>query len=462
MGRLRLVLPDRAIRCVVALSVAVFSFVAVAGEAPAATKRLRPVADAYVKKSTPRRNYGKARTLAADARPVTRAYLRFNLRLLGAPVVRATLRLYTKSRSARGFAVRGVARNRWRERRITFRTAPTPRRATIASSGGFRRRVWTGVDVTRFVRGKRVVSFAITTSARRPTILLASRESRFSPRLEVETESSADVQARVIAAGSIAGCKTKGDEATAALVAGLPGRVATLGNHAYPAGTPAEFANCYGPSWGRFRERTSPALGLREYLTPGATGYFGYFRSVLAPYGPTATDPKKGYYSYDLGSWHVVVLNTKCGVAGCRPGSPQLEWLRADLAAHRASCTLAYAHRARFSSRDPGNAFLEPIWQVLYENGVELVLAGHGRQYERFAPQTPAGVADPARGIRQFIVGTGGVAVRPTGIPTGNSEIRNGDTLGVLQLTLRTTRYEWRFVPVAGKTFSDAGSQACH
>ncbi|MDQ3867460.1 MAG: DNRLRE domain-containing protein, partial [Actinomycetota bacterium] len=415
-----------------------------AGGADAATIGLRPVADAYVKKSTPRRNYGKTRTLAVDARPVTRAYLRFNLRSVKAPVVRATLRLYTRSRSARGFAVRGVARNRWRERRITFRTAPAPR-ATIGSSGGFRSRVWTGVDVTRFVRGKRIVSFAITTSARRPTILLASRESRLSPRLAVETETgggSADIQGRVIAAGSIAGCRTKGDEATASLVAGMPGRVAALGNLAYPAGTPAEFANCYGPSWGRFRDRTSPAVGLREYLTPGAAGYFGYFGSILAPYGATATDPTKGYYSYDLGSWHVVVLNTKCGVAGCGPGSPQLEWLRADLAAHRTSCTLAYGHRARFSSRDPGNTFLEPIWQVLYENGVELVLAGHGRQYERFAPQTPTGVADPARGIRQFIVGTGGVGVRPTGIPAGNSEIRNGDTLGVLQLTLRTARYD--------------------
>lgn len=464
-GRARAFFPRRTIGPVLAMSVSFFACAALVESAPAATRSLRPVADAYVKASTPRTNYGATKALGVDARPVMRTYIRFQLGLLNASVVRARLRLYTRSRSAHGFAVRAIRRNRWRERGITFRTAPPPR-ATIASSGGVRARVWTGVDVTRFVRGKRVVSFAVTTRARLGTLLLASRESRFSPRLEIETQAgsgSADIQGTVIAAGNIAGCRTNGDEATAALVAGMPGgRVATLGNHAYPAGTPAEFANCYRPSWGRFVERTSPALGMREYDTPGAAGYVGFFGGVLASYGPTAADPTRGYYSYELGSWHVVVLNTKCRLAGCTPGSPQFEWLRADLAAHPTSCTLAYGHRARFSSRDPENVFLDPIWRLLYENGVEVALAGHGREYERFAPQSASGAPDPARGIRQFVVGTGGIGARSTGMPIGNSDIRSGDTLGVLELRLRTTGYEWRFVPVAGKSFSDTGSASCH
>ncbi len=207
----------------------------------------------------------------------------------------------------------------------------------------------------------------------------------------------------LLAAGDIAGCTSSGDEATAAILDREPGVVAVLGDTAYPDGTVENFSQCYEPSWGRHRARTRPAVGNHEYRQPGAWPYFAYF-------GTAAGNPNEGWYSYDLGAWHVVVLNSNCGfVGGCAPGSPQDAWLRADLAANPAGCTLAYFHHARFSSgRSPQVEGVEPLWAALFENGVDLVLSGHDHIYERHVPQTPAGDPNAAYGIRSFVVGTGG------------------------------------------------------
>lgn len=262
----------------------------------------------------------------------------------------------------------------------------------------------------------------------------------------------------LVGAGDIASCLTEGDEATAQLLDAIDGVVFTLGDHAYEAGTPIEFQACYEPSWGRHKARTRPVPGNHDYLTPAASGYFAYF-------GARAGDPSRGYYSYDVGSWHIIALNSNCEeVGGCGPGSSQEQWLRADLQAARHSlCTLAYWHHPRFSSGPHGGeAALEAFWQALYEHGAELVLAGHDHTYERFAPQKPNGEPDPARGIRQFIVGVGGGSHhRFEGPPAANSELRNDDTFGVLKLTLRPASYEWQFVPVAGSTFTDSGRGRC-
>jgi hypothetical protein len=264
----------------------------------------------------------------------------------------------------------------------------------------------------------------------------------------------------LLAAGDIASCASPGDEATAALLDGLDGTIATLGDTVYDTGASREFATCYHPSWGRHKRRTRPAAGNHDYGTPGATGYFGYF-------GDAAGDPGQGYYSYDLGSWHIVVINSNCAlVGGCGAGSPQEQWLRADLAAHPAACTLAYWHHPRFSSGEThGNTDeLEPIWRALYEHRADIVLSGHEHNYERFAPQDSTGRLDWERGIRQFVVGTGGRS-HYNGFMTPilpNSEVRNGDTYGVLRLTLRPTGYDWQFIPETGKTFTDAGSGTCH
>lgn len=262
----------------------------------------------------------------------------------------------------------------------------------------------------------------------------------------------------VLAAGDIASCIRPGDERTATLLDAYPAAtVATLGDTAYENGTAGEFAKCYGPTWGRAKKRTRPAVGDHEYGTPGAAGYFGYF-------GAAAGDPGKGYYSYDLGRWHVVVLNSNCLViGGCGPNSPETLWLRADLAADPSPCTLAYWHRPRFSSGTQGpRVKMTTFWEALYDDGAELVLGGDDHLYERFAPQTAAGAFDQARGIRQFVVGTGGKSFSPFGSIQPHSEARNSSTFGVLKLSLLAGSYTWEFIPVAGWTFVDRGKGTCH
>jgi acid phosphatase type 7 len=264
--------------------------------------------------------------------------------------------------------------------------------------------------------------------------------------------------ATLVAVGDIGACDSTGDEATAAVVARVPGVFAALGDIAYPNGSAADFARCYAPAWGRFRDRTRPTPGNHEYQTPGARGYFDYF-------GAAAGDPTNGYYSYDLGDWHIVVVNSNCGaVGGCQAGSAQERWLRADLSRTRRACTLAYWHHPLFTSSavHPDDAEMRPVFRALYDAGAEVVLSGHNHQYERFAPQTPHGAADPARGVREFVVGTGGASHYAFGASKPNSEVRNATSNGVLRLTLRPTGYDWRFLPAPGGTFTDAGSASCH
>jgi hypothetical protein len=264
--------------------------------------------------------------------------------------------------------------------------------------------------------------------------------------------------ATLLAAGDIADCSSSGDEATAALLDTRPdGVVATLGDNAYSRGTAREFAECYGPTWGRHRDRTRPAPGNHDYQTSRAAGYFAYF-------GAAAGEPPRGYYSYDLGSWHVVVLDSNCGGTSCRAGGVQERWLRAELAASGAACTLAYWHHPRFSSGSTHGSddAVAPLFEALYEAGADVVLAGHEHNYERFAPLDPSGAVDSSRGIRTFVVGTGGRSHYKFASPIRGSEVRNGDTFGVLELTLEPGSYRWEFLPEAGKTFTDSGTGTCH
>jgi calcineurin-like phosphoesterase family protein len=262
----------------------------------------------------------------------------------------------------------------------------------------------------------------------------------------------------LVGAGDIADCKDlTGAEATAKLLDQLPGTVMAVGDLAYPDGSKENFV-CYDKTWGRAKSRTRPAAGNHEFHSAGGTPYFDYF-------GAAAGDPKTGYYSYELGAWHVVVLNSECqDVGGCDAGSPQEKWLRADLAAHPVACTLAYWHKPLFSSGSAhGNdPTVKALFQALYEANADLVIHGHDHDYERFAPQTPDGAADPARGVREFVAGTGGKNHRPFGEPKPNSEIRDATAFGVLKLTLKPGGYDWQFIPEAGKTFTDSGSGNCH
>jgi hypothetical protein len=216
----------------------------------------------------------------------------------------------------------------------------------------------------------------------------------------------------------------------------------------------------YHPTWGRVKSISHPVIGNHE---GSGTGYYDYFNGVGVADGP-AGPRGKGWYSFDVGTWHLVALNSNCDAVDCTAGSEQEEWLRADLAAHRTSCTLAFWHHPRYSSgHDDNNTFVQPLWEALDDAGAEIVLSGHSHDYERVAPVDPDGTVDQAEGIRQFVVGTGGAFFTGgLGSRIPQSEAAQNTTFGVLFLTLHPTSYDWRFVPEAGETFTDSGSTACH
>lgn len=255
----------------------------------------------------------------------------------------------------------------------------------------------------------------------------------------------------LVGAGDIAMCGRPEAEETARLLDGIPGTVFTAGDNAYMAGTPAEFAACYEPTWGRHRHRTRPSPGNHDYQTPGAAGYFGYF-------GPNAGPSGVGYYSYREGAWLVLSLNSQIPAG---EGSPQAAWLRQTLAANPTTCTLAYWHYPVFSSGPNGSiGAMRDIWRILLEAGADVVISSHDHLYERFAPQDADGRYDSQHGLRQFTVGTGGAHLYEVKTLRANSEVR-GRVHGVLKLTLKAASYDWEFVPIAGRSFVDAGTEHC-
>jgi alkaline phosphatase len=224
--------------------------------------------------------------------------------------------------------------------------------------------------------------------------------------------------------------------------------VAALGDLAYPVGSAAQFRDCYGSTWGRFKARTHPAPGNHEYGRGQARDYFAYWGAAAGPAG-------KGWYSYDVGAWHVVVLNSACGPVACGADSEQVRWLRADLAAHSSRCALAYWHHPRWSSGLHGSQEqVDPLWRAAVAGGVDVVLSGHDHHYERFAPRD---------GARQFVVGTGGAAQYPVLNTEAGSEAHQTGTPGLLSLRLHPAGYDWEFlsVPGAAAPFTDKGSGAC-
>jgi hypothetical protein len=261
----------------------------------------------------------------------------------------------------------------------------------------------------------------------------------------------------LVGAGDIAGCDFSADRATAKLLGRIPGTVFTLGDNVYPSGTRAQFRDCYDRTWGKYKGRTKPTAGDQDYLTPGAKPYFDYF-------GKAAGEPDKGYYSYDRGSWHIVALNSNCKeVGGCDRGDAQWRWLRRNLERHPARCTLAYfQHPLYASGRNYDSPKVKPLWIVLNNHRADVVLNGHAHRYERFAPITPSGKRSD-KGIRQFIVGTGGA---PGGAQKGpndpNVQAKNPRTPGVLKLRLGSGHYRWKFVPVGNRKFTDSGKDLCH
>jgi acid phosphatase type 7 len=477
----------------------------------AAAATFAPAADTYVDIDDPFDSFGTATTFSVDDEK--RSFLRFTVSGITGAITSAKLRLHVgtglTAGSDQGGTVSRVASNTWSETMSFIFGQPTVG-ASLGSVGGVSRNTWYEVDVAAYVTGNGTYSFALTSTSGN-TATYDSREggAATAPQLVINggsttTSSTAPPttqppttpppttgppttpppttgppttpppttvppttqppsSAVLVGAGDIAACggfpPGDGGAATAALLDNIPGQVFTAGDNAYPNGSDADYANCYNPSWGRQKARTHPSPGNHEYQTPGAAGYYNYFGALAGPAG-------RGYYSYDLGNWHVVSLNSNCSsiTGGCGAGGAQEQWLRQDLAASTKPCTIAYWHHPFYSSGQIHGRSLEmqALWQALYDNNAEVVVSGHEHQYERFAPQNANSGLDNARGIRQFVVGTGGAILYAGATPIANSEVRNGNTNGVIKFTLNANGYAWQFVPVAGQSFTDSGTGTCH
>jgi calcineurin-like phosphoesterase family protein len=243
------------------------------------------------------------------------------------------------------------------------------------------------------------------------------------------------------------------------IVNGAASKALALGDLQYNSASLSNLRNSYDKTWGRVKSITTPVIGNHEST---ANGYFDYFYGSGVNNGPFG-QRGKGYYSYNLGTWHVIGLNSNCSRVPCSAGSAQEQWLRSDLAANRRACTLAFWHHPRFSSGHDGDGtFMQPIWKDLSDAKADVVLVGHSHNYERFAPMDGSGKLNRTNGIREFVVGTGGAFFTGISSAKPNSEVRQNNTFGVLKLTLHPTSYDWKFVPEAGKSFTDSGSNACH
>ncbi|MEU6619756.1 DNRLRE domain-containing protein [Streptomyces litmocidini] len=449
----------------VAATTTVAALLTAAPSASAATSTFTPVADTYVQDTTPSTNYGTSSLFTVDNSPVRQSFLKFTVSGITDPVASAKLRIRvtTTGNSPSGGTWKSMSDTTWSETAVTWNNKPVIDGAPLASVGAVANDQWVEIDVTSVVTGNGTFGFG-GSSTNADGAYYDSRESGAdAPQLVITTDTSPaptptpTADPVLVGAGDIADCGTGGDEATANLLDGISGTVMAIGDTAYPSGTAADYTNCYDPTWGRFKARTKPATGNHEYYTSGASGYFNYF-------GASAGDPNKGYYSFDLGSWHVVALNSNCSVVSCAAGSAQEQWLRSDLAASTKPCTVAYWHHPRYTSGagHSSSTTVQPLYQALYDNNAEVIVTGHNHNYERFAPMNATGGLDDTRGIRQFVAGMGGTGLEGFGTIQPNSEIRNGNTWGVLKLTLHSNSYDWKFVPEAGKTFTDSGTDSCH
>jgi len=438
------------------------------------TKTVIASDDAYVRADMPSTNFGTATSVQADASPVTNGYLKFAVsNLTGGRITRATLRIFSRSTGTTAVRVHSVANTTWTQGGITYDTAPAIG-AEIGNTGSLTAGTWEAVDVSATVTGNGTYSFALTTGSTAARVF-DSREGTNRPRLVILTSNDP-----VIAAGGDVACATDDPNynggagtatachqaATADLIGNInPAQLLVLGDTQYNSGRPEQYDAVYDPTWGRYLSITRPTVGNHEYGQSGASGYFGYFGDRATPLEPGCRSGCKGYYSFDVGAWHIVNINAECtridGGAGCAAGSEQDNWLKADLANHTNRCTLVFGHRPRWSSNSFASPDIAPLIEDMYAAGVDLYLAGHSHAYERFASQTPSGSAN-ANGIRQFVVGTGGANFSGFATTVANSQLRKSRVFGVLLLTLHADSYDWQFVADPSTPFSDSGTGSCH
>ncbi len=436
---------------------------------PPGSVTLNPVADAYVEDDTPTTNYGTATQIDVDASPMRELYLRFDLSSVVGNVQTAKLRLHvadiSNGGSPAGGSVARLADTTWTETGVTWNNRPTAWQPAIATLGAVTQNTWVESDVTAAVATGAPVTIGLRTT-NTDGAYYDSREAANKPQLVVTLGPAVPpVTGPVIAAvgdmvcppGGAVTATTCRQVSVSNLIVNDPTVTGYLavGDLQYDNGELANFQTAYEASYGRVKTITHPVPGNHEYNTPGAPGYYTYF-------GAAAGDPAKGYYSFDIGTgWHVVALNANCTAVACAAGSTQEQWLRTDLAANTRPCTIAVWHQPRFSSGSHGNdATYAPFWAALQQYGVEIVLNGHDHDYERFAPQLPTAAAD-LNGIREFIVGTGGKSMDTFGATVATNSVVRLSTFGVLELTLGTNAYSWRFVHESGSVL-DSGTGTCH
>ena len=416
-------------------------------------------ADAFVKQSEPSNNFGNKPSLQVDSgNSADESFIQFTVKDVSGVIQSAFLRLYaTKNGSKNGPSVSTTSTS-WSEKDITWSKRPVLDEVVLDNKDQIDTQSWVEYNVTPAITGNGTFTFVLSADSD-DAITFSSREGNYPPELVVTyipdvipnatpTALSFADSVTLIAAGDISMCTDDNDEMTAKLVEAIPGTVIPLGDTAYMEGSAKNFRECYDPTWGRFKDRTKPVPGNHEYRTPEASAYFDYFDNVPS------------YYAYDLGAWRIYALNSEIDVS---KDSPQIGWLKADLADHPSQCILAYWHEPRWSTgTEHGDSVgKQALWKTLYEAGAELVLNGHEHNYERFTPMNAEGQPDPL-GLREIVVGTGGGPLYPFGPARPTSEIRNNTTYGVLKVTLRPDGYDWQFVPVEGSAFTDSGSGECH
>jgi acid phosphatase type 7 len=463
-------------RKLVALTVMAFlaTLLGLASGARADTLTFKVAEDSYTSQSNASATHGTNTYLGNNAAPgERRAYLKFNVSGLptGATGIHATFTIYAQAASIESFTIWSVPPT-WTEAALSWNNQPALGTALTTLNGVAYK--WNSIDLSSHITSNGTYAFAITTTSA-TQVRFTSKESTSNQPASLTmtwaaptttTTSSTTTSTTALPSDPVLG--VAGDiacapgstvtkyacqqAATAALLAGSDVTVVqTLGDNQYESGTDTEFAGGYDPSWGALKYKTAPDPGNHEYLTGGAIGYYNYFAAA-------AGDPTKGYYSYDLGTWHIVVLN---GEISSSAGSPQEVWFRNDLTSHPNQCTIAVWHEPLFSSTVGGAK--KVLFTDAYNYGVDLVLNGHAHNYERFAPQDPNGVADPVHGVREFVVGTGGKDHHSWKVTyAANSEAHNNTDFGVLKLTLHAGSYDWKFVPIGTSAYTDSGTGYCH
>lgn len=478
---------------------------------------INPFEDAHVRADIPTTNYGTRTAIEVDGSPLETTYLKFNLPSADT-LLSATLRLYVTNSSGGPVSVRSVTDNTWQESTITYNTRPLVGSAFSTFNGGSSG-TWIEVNVTSGLTGKlgQTVSLAMDetnsdgiffsskeSSTNRPELILQLQTSDPSPTpastivptvpplptptpiveptptidpttppIEPTPTPVSSSDPIIVAAGDMVAdlSKTPGSKHVAVsdlIISINPAAVLALGDVQYENGEYTNFTRYYEPSWGRFVNITYPTVGNHEYNSPNtaAQGYFDYYTQKFGGEGNTSQRPGargQGYYSFDVGNWHLIALNTQCSKAGgCGVGSPQERWLRADLAAHTNRCVLAFWHIPLYSSGGRANSNSKAFWQALYDFNADLVLTGHDHTYERFAPMNANSGLDNVRGIRSFVVGTGGKNHTNKANNAPNSQLFNNDSFGVLKLTLHPESYDWQFQSIPGNTLSDSGSASCN